>query len=69
MAPYLNETTGTSRTDEQSNEHEGVGSSRSTPPVPGLWITGIASQYPPYLLGPEKLDEFAKRFFDVEKPG
>ncbi|KAJ0166171.1 Phenylpropanoylacetyl-CoA synthase [Colletotrichum tanaceti] len=36
---------------------------------PRLWITGLASQYPPYLLGPEKLDEFAKRFYDVEKPG
>ncbi|RYP15356.1 hypothetical protein DL765_005747 [Monosporascus sp. GIB2] len=37
--------------------------------IPSLWITGIGSQYPPYRLGPEKLDEFAKRFYDVEKPG
>ncbi|KAK6222156.1 chalcone synthase [Colletotrichum tabaci] len=41
-----------------------------TPPMPPrLWITGLASQYPPYLLGPEKLDELAKRFYDIEKPG
>ncbi len=56
MAPHIGETNGAS----------GI---HTTPPVPGLWVTGVASQYPPYLLGPEKLDEFAKRFFDVEKPG
>lgn len=38
-------------------------------PVPELWITGLAAQYPAYLLGPEKLDKFAKRFHDVEAPG
>lgn len=36
---------------------------------PGLYITGLGSQYPPYLLGPEKLEEFAARFYDVESPG
>lgn len=53
MSPQIN---GTSDTDK-------------TPPVPGLWITGIGSQYPPYLVGPDALDKFAKRFYDVEKPG
>nr|P0DUK2.1 RecName: Full=Type III polyketide synthase pspB; AltName: Full=Soppiline biosynthesis cluster protein B [Penicillium soppii] len=38
-------------------------------PPPGLYITGLGSQYPPYLLGPEKLEEFAARFYDVESPG
>lgn len=38
-------------------------------PVPGLWITGIGSQFPPYLGSPETLDTFAKRFYDVESPG
>lgn len=38
-------------------------------PAPGLWITGLGAQYPPYLLTPEKLDRFARRFYDVESPG
>ncbi|CAP71782.1 uncharacterized protein PODANS_6_7330 [Podospora anserina S mat+] len=59
MAPQMGE----------KSETNGANGTHATPPMPGLWITGIASQYPPYLLGPEKLDEFAKRFFDVEKPG
>jgi fungal type III polyketide synthase len=46
-----------------------INGSHNRSSLPGLWITGIASQYPAYLLGPEKLDEFAKRFYDVEKPG
>ncbi|KAM5457534.1 hypothetical protein MaudCBS49596_000729 [Microsporum audouinii] len=37
--------------------------------APGLWITGIGAQYPPYLLGPERLAEFAQRYHDIEKPG
>jgi type III polyketide synthase len=52
-----------------ANGTNGIGGGHATPPVPGLWITGVGSQYPAYLLGPEKLDEFAKRFYDVEKPG
>ncbi|WYZ43618.1 hypothetical protein EsH8_VII_000054 [Colletotrichum jinshuiense] len=45
-------------------------STHATPPMPPrLWITGLGSQYPPYLLGPERLEEFAKRFYDIEKPG
>jgi fungal type III polyketide synthase len=36
---------------------------------PGLWITGLGAQYPPYLLGPEKLDRMAKKFYDIESPG
>ncbi|KAM3464253.1 hypothetical protein BB8028_0001g06010 [Beauveria bassiana] len=38
-------------------------------PPPGLFITGIGSQYPAFLLGPEKLDTFAARFYDVDKAG
>ena len=38
-------------------------------PTPGLWIAGLGAQYPPYLLGPEKLERFARRFHDVESPG
>jgi hypothetical protein len=34
-----------------------------------LWITGLGSQYPPYLLDPEKLDALATRFYNVESPG
>ncbi|WPH03561.1 Hypothetical protein R9X50_00644200 [Acrodontium crateriforme] len=34
-----------------------------------LWITGLAAQYPPYLIGPEKLEKLAARFHDVESPG
>ncbi|KAK7706659.1 hypothetical protein SLS64_007490 [Diaporthe eres] len=45
------------------------GANSSTVPVPGLWITGIGSSCPPYSLGPEKLEAFAKQFYDVEKPG
>ena len=41
----------------------------SSSPVPGLWIAGIGAQYPPHLLGPEKLDRFAKKFYDIESPG
>ncbi|OGM50389.1 hypothetical protein ABOM_000925 [Aspergillus bombycis] len=36
---------------------------------PGLYITGLGHQYPPYLLGPGELDKFAARFYDVERPG
>ncbi|KAK3333748.1 chalcone synthase B [Cercophora scortea] len=39
-------------------------------PIPGLWITGLASQYPPHLIQPEKLDDAAARFgHDLESPG
>jgi len=40
----------------------------STQPL-GLWIVGLGSQYPRHLLGPEKLDSFVKRLYDVEIPG
>ncbi|KAL0934959.1 chalcone synthase B [Colletotrichum truncatum] len=40
----------------------------SASPVPDLWITGIGSQYPPYLIPPETFVNYAKRFHDVEKP-
>ncbi|KIM98592.1 hypothetical protein OIDMADRAFT_43477 [Oidiodendron maius Zn] len=35
---------------------------------PELWITGLGSQYPPYLHTPEKFSNLAKRFHDTEKP-
>ncbi|KAK2592351.1 hypothetical protein QQS21_009971 [Conoideocrella luteorostrata] len=34
-----------------------------------LYIVGIGSQYPPFVIVPEKFDQFAKRFYDIEKPG
>ncbi|RMZ80056.1 hypothetical protein DV738_g3094, partial [Chaetothyriales sp. CBS 135597] len=36
---------------------------------PRLYITGLGSQYPAYTFEPQKLDEFAKRFHDVDSPG
>ncbi|KXT03878.1 hypothetical protein AC578_8919 [Pseudocercospora eumusae] len=36
---------------------------------PELWITGLGAQYPPYALAPEKLDEFASRFYNLQSPG
>lgn len=76
MAPHADETNengtngtkGTNKANGTSGVH-GTSDVHSTSPIPGLWITGIASQYPPYLLGPEKLNEFTWRFFDVEEPG
>ena len=35
---------------------------------PPLWITGLGAQYPPYLFGPEKLEEMVKKFHDPENP-
>ncbi|KAL2062582.1 hypothetical protein VTL71DRAFT_5654 [Oculimacula yallundae] len=43
--------------------------SRPTSNSARLWISGLGSQYPPYLLTPERLDNLANRFFDVENPG
>lgn len=43
----------------------GVNDSPSEPP---LWITGLGAQYPPYLFGPEKLEEMVKKFHDPETP-
>ncbi|KAJ5776518.1 uncharacterized protein N7511_001529 [Penicillium nucicola] len=34
-----------------------------------LYITGLGSQYPPYSLAPESLDELAERFSDTTSPG
>lgn len=45
------------------------GTANKSSPIPGLWITGLAAQYPPYLLTPDDIDKFARRFYDVEKPG
>ncbi|KAF3401899.1 Polyketide synthase 5 [Penicillium rolfsii] len=38
-------------------------------PAPALYITGLGSQYPPYLLSPEDLEDLAARFHDVNNPG
>ena len=37
--------------------------------TPGLYITGLGSQYPPFLFPPEKLEGFIKRWYDLETPG
>ncbi|EFE42584.1 hypothetical protein TRV_02665 [Trichophyton verrucosum HKI 0517] len=37
--------------------------------APGLFIVGLGSQYPPYLLDHEKLTCFAGRFYDIRRPG
>jgi hypothetical protein len=37
--------------------------------APALYITGLGSQYPPYLLGAKDLDNLAARFYDVTRPG
>lgn len=38
---------------------------KDTKPGLGLYLTGIGSQYPPYLWGPEKLEEIAARYHDT----
>ncbi|KAK2615831.1 hypothetical protein N8I77_002557 [Diaporthe amygdali] len=45
------------------------GAINGKPAAPGLWVTGIASQFPPYSLDPEHLEKFASRFYDVKTPG
>ena len=37
--------------------------------TPGLYITGLGSQYPPFLLRPEKMEGLIKKWFDSETPG
>nr|AWU47396.1 polyketide synthase type III [Nephromopsis pallescens] len=37
--------------------------------TPGLYITGLGSQYPPFLFTPEKLEGFIKRWYDLDTPG
>lgn len=39
-----------------------------SPSEPPLWITGLGAQYPPYLFGPEKLEEMVRKFHDPENP-
>ncbi|KAK7946106.1 uncharacterized protein PG986_010427 [Apiospora aurea] len=36
---------------------------------PRLWITGVGSQYPPHSLSPERVEEFARIFYDADTPG
>ena len=49
--------------------HVNEKSSNASPQPLGLWIVGLGSQYPRHLLGPEKLDSFVGRLYDVEVPG
>ena len=46
-------------------------SGTSTPfkETPGLYITGLGSQYPPFLFQPENLEGFIKKWYDLETPG
>ena len=36
---------------------------------PGLWITGLATQYPPHLISAGQFEQYVKRFYDAESPG
>lgn len=49
-------------------KHEKTAPNGTVPAAVNLWITGLGTQYPPYLLGPEKMDNFAKKFYDVDNP-
>lgn len=40
----------------------------STKTTPGLFITGLGSQYPPFLLHPDKLESFIEKWYDLETP-
>ena len=53
-----------------------IGSSRSSSTTlssskaaPGLYITGLGSQYPPFLFHPDRLEGFISRWYDLETPG
>ncbi|RMD44522.1 hypothetical protein DV735_g511, partial [Chaetothyriales sp. CBS 134920] len=47
-----------------------MGSMSDSPAAgPRLYITGLGAQYPAYLLEADKLDQVAKRFYDVDSPG
>ena len=35
----------------------------------GLYITGLGSQYPPFLLRPENMEGLIKKWFESETPG
>ena len=53
-----------------------IGSSRSSSSTlssskaaPGLYITGLGSQYPPFLFHPDRLEGFISKWYDLETPG
>ena len=53
-----------------------IGSSRSSSStlssskaVPGLYITGLGSQYPPFLFHADRLAGFISKWYDLETPG
>ena len=37
-------------------------------PMTGLWITGLAAQYPPYQCDAADFERYVKKFYSVEKP-
>ncbi|KAL1878204.1 hypothetical protein Daus18300_002121 [Diaporthe australafricana] len=41
----------------------------NSPSAPGLWVTGISSQFPPHSLDPDRLEKIASRFHDLKSPG
>lgn len=40
-----------------------------TKETPGLYITGMGQQYPPFLFMPDKLEGFVKKWYDLDTPG
>ncbi|KAL8908902.1 MAG: hypothetical protein Q9171_005245 [Xanthocarpia ochracea] len=40
-----------------------------SPEPPGLWLTGIGTQYPPYLSTIDKFETYVKRFYDSDNQG
>ncbi|KAL8863090.1 MAG: hypothetical protein Q9178_000464 [Gyalolechia marmorata] len=40
-----------------------------SPKPPGLWLTGVGTQYPPYLSTIDKFETYVKRFYDSEIRG
>lgn len=62
--------------DEQDPANEKSGSSlnifkptaQNLKPMTGLWITGLATQYPPYQCNPAEFELYVKKFYSVEKP-
>ncbi len=52
-------------------EYEPAGAMNGTNAIarsPGQWITGMGSQYPPFLYGHELLEEAANRNYDITNP-
>ncbi|MCJ1385151.1 hypothetical protein MMC17_008270 [Xylographa soralifera] len=59
---------------ETVQEIPSTSSTRTVPSLgaktaPALYITGLGSQYPPFLFAPERLESFIKKWYDLETPG